>query len=32
MLEATPGSPWGIGFKDLLKVESNMKWRYVLSG
>ncbi|KAJ5797481.1 uncharacterized protein N7503_006777 [Penicillium pulvis] len=27
MLEATPGSPWGIGFKDLLKVESNMKWR-----
>jgi hypothetical protein len=29
MLEATPGSPWGIGFKDLLKVESNMKWRFV---
>jgi glutamate--cysteine ligase catalytic subunit len=28
MLEATPGRPWGIGFKDLLKVESNMKWRY----
>ncbi|KAJ5475625.1 Glutamate--cysteine ligase [Penicillium diatomitis] len=27
MLEATPGEPWGIGFKDLLKVESNMKWR-----
>ncbi|KAJ5197798.1 uncharacterized protein N7498_006915 [Penicillium cinerascens] len=27
MLEATPGRPWGIGFKDLLKVESNMKWR-----
>ncbi|KAJ6167253.1 hypothetical protein N7497_000096 [Penicillium chrysogenum] len=27
MLEATPGQPWGIGFKDLLKVESNMKWR-----
>jgi glutamate--cysteine ligase catalytic subunit len=29
MLEATPGRPWGIGFKDLLKVESNMKWRLV---
>lgn len=29
MLEATPGKPWGIGFKDLLKVESNMRWRYV---
>ena len=27
MLEATPGKPWGIGFKDLLLVESNMKWR-----
>ncbi|KAI9934342.1 hypothetical protein ASPWEDRAFT_170030 [Aspergillus wentii DTO 134E9] len=27
MLEATPGRPWGIGFKDLLKVESNMKRR-----
>lgn len=27
MLEATPGKPWGIGFKDLLKVESNMRWR-----
>ncbi|KAL4897361.1 glutamate-cysteine ligase-domain-containing protein [Aspergillus ambiguus] len=27
MLEATPGQPWGIDFKDLLKVESNMKWR-----
>ncbi|PWY80405.1 glutamate-cysteine ligase Gcs1 [Aspergillus sclerotioniger CBS 115572] len=27
MLEATPGKPWGIDFKDLLKVESNMKWR-----
>jgi hypothetical protein len=27
MLEATPGRPWGIGFKDLLKVESNMKLR-----
>ncbi|KAJ5572473.1 hypothetical protein N7450_009457 [Penicillium hetheringtonii] len=22
-----PWPPWGIGFKDLLKVESNMKWR-----
>lgn len=30
MLEATPGKPWGIGFKDLLDVESNMKLRYVL--
>lgn len=29
MLEATPGRPWGIDFKDLLKVESNMKWRCV---
>jgi glutamate--cysteine ligase catalytic subunit len=28
MLEATPGKPWGIGFKDLLDVELNMKWRY----
>lgn len=27
MLEATPGKPWGIGFKDLLDVEHNMKWR-----
>lgn len=27
MLEATPGWPWGIGFKDLLDVEPNMKWR-----
>lgn len=27
MLEATPGKPWGIGFKELLKVESDMKWR-----
>ncbi|KAK3672409.1 glutamate--cysteine ligase [Recurvomyces mirabilis] len=27
MLEATPGAPWGIGFKDLLDVESDMKWR-----
>ncbi|KAL8917863.1 MAG: hypothetical protein Q9208_007685 [Pyrenodesmia sp. 3 TL-2023] len=29
MLEATPGKPWGIGFKDLLDVETNMKWRSV---
>jgi glutamate--cysteine ligase catalytic subunit len=29
MLEATPGKPWGIGFKDLLSVERNMKWRSV---
>ena len=29
MLEATPGKPWGIGFKDLLDVEQNMKWRSV---
>lgn len=29
MLEATPGKPWGIGFKDLLDVEHNMKWRLV---
>ena len=29
MLEATPGKPWGIGFKDLLDVESNMRLRYV---
>jgi hypothetical protein len=27
MLEATPGRPWGIGFKDLLDVEPNMKLR-----
>ncbi|KAI8943018.1 Zn finger-containing GTPase- Activating Protein for ARF, variant 2 [Plenodomus lindquistii] len=27
MLEATPGKPWGIGFKDLLDVEPNMKSR-----
>ncbi|OAX80602.1 glutamate-cysteine ligase, partial [Emergomyces africanus] len=31
MLEATPGQPWGIGFKDLLMVESNMKWRRVIA-
>lgn len=27
MLEATPGQPWGIGFKDLLAVEDDMKLR-----
>lgn len=27
MLEATPGKPWGIGFKDLLDVEPNMRSR-----
>ncbi|GAP85808.1 putative glutamate-cysteine ligase [Rosellinia necatrix] len=27
MLEATPGKPWGIGFKELLEVESDMKMR-----
>lgn len=27
MLEATPGKPWGIGFKDLLDVEPNMNLR-----
>lgn len=27
MLEATPGRPWGIGFKELLDVESDMKLR-----
>ena len=30
MLEATPGKPWGIGFKDLLDVEPNMRWRFVV--
>jgi hypothetical protein len=29
MLEATPGKPWGIGLKDLLDVEPNMRWRFV---
>ena len=29
MLEATPGKPWGIGFKDLLDVEHNMRRRLV---
>jgi len=27
MLEATPGKPWGIDFKELLDVESDMKLR-----
>ncbi|KAI0205835.1 glutamate-cysteine ligase [Astrocystis sublimbata] len=27
MLEATPGKPWGIGLKELLTVESDMKIR-----
>lgn len=27
MLEATPGKPWGIGFKDLLSVENDMRRR-----
>ena len=27
MLEATPGKPWGIGFKELLEVEPDMKLR-----
>ncbi|KAM3520570.1 hypothetical protein NHJ13051_006777 [Beauveria bassiana] len=27
MLEATPGKPWGIGFKELLGVEPDMKLR-----
>lgn len=30
MLEATPGKPWGIGLKDLLDVEPNMKWRFAV--
>lgn len=30
MLEATPGKPWGIGFKELLDVEPNMKLRYTI--
>lgn len=30
MLEATPGKPWGIGSKDLLNVEPNMRLRYVV--
>lgn len=31
MLEATPGKPWGIGSKDLLKVESDMKRRRTIA-
>ena len=31
MLEATPGKPWGIGFKDLLSVEADMKRRRVIA-
>ncbi|KAI9680670.1 MAG: Zn finger-containing GTPase- Activating Protein for ARF [Caeruleum heppii] len=31
MLEATPGKPWGIGCKDLLDVEPNMKWRRMIA-
>ncbi len=31
MLEATPGKPWSIGFRDLLDVEPNMKLRLVTS-
>src|SRR3981189_2530716 len=31
MLEATPGKPWGIGFKDLLSVESDMKLRRIIA-
>lgn len=27
MLEATPGKPWGIGLKELLEVEPDMKIR-----
>lgn len=27
MLEATPGKPWSINLKDLLDVETDMKWR-----
>jgi len=27
MLEATPGKPWGIGFRELLDVEADMKTR-----
>lgn len=30
MLEATPGQPWGIEFKELLAVEPDMKLRYAL--
>lgn len=27
MLEATPGRPWGIGFRELLDVEPDMRLR-----
>jgi len=31
MLEATPGKPWGIDFKDLLDVELDMRSRRVIA-
>ncbi|KAB5535076.1 glutamate-cysteine ligase [Coniochaeta sp. 2T2.1] len=31
MLEATPGQPWGIGFKELLAVEPDMKLRRAIA-
>lgn len=31
MLEATPGKPWGIEFKELLGVESNMILRRIIA-
>ena len=31
MLEATPGKPWGIGFKDLLAVEDDMRLRRIIA-
>ncbi|RMZ78538.1 hypothetical protein DV737_g3831, partial [Chaetothyriales sp. CBS 132003] len=31
MLEATPGRPWGIHFKDLLDVEADMRLRRVIA-
>ncbi|KAF2858232.1 GCS-domain-containing protein [Piedraia hortae CBS 480.64] len=31
MLEATPGAPWGIGCKELLDVEPDMRWRRELA-
>lgn len=31
MLEATPGQPWGIEFKELLDVESNMILRRIIA-
>lgn len=31
MLEATPGKPWGIGFKELLNVEPDMRRRRVIA-